>query len=287
MRIFKRYLILAAVIAALSAPDLSAQSLPYSSGENLTFTINYRWAFRSDIATVDLKLKAVAGADSILHAAANVSTKKFFDGFYKVRDLYECKFKNDKEVTPLWYHRDVHEGKYWAKGTYTWSADASRMHAVIDKSTRPHRDTMYREDQVIHDIINLLYFVRAADVGPQVPVISRYLIVDRDVMEIRARYIADETKMLGWDYGTFRTRKIGIAMRSVTPPDDTNNIGLVLSSEWPEGKFGEESVFLWLSDDANRLPVYFTAPLKIGSINGVLTGYSATSHEVSSRFVTK
>lgn len=286
MKLKKRYLTIVAALLMLASPDSPAQSLPYGPGENLTFSINYRWAFRSDIATVDLTLREAPDGDGVLHAAANLSTRKFFDSFYKIRDLYECKFKNDVQVTPLWYHRDVHEGSYWAKGTYTWSEDALSLHAIIDKSTRPHRDTTYRENQVIHDIINLLYFVRAANVGPQMPVVSRYLIVDRDVMEIRARYIADETKMLGGDYGTYRTRKIGIAMRSVTPPDDTNNIGLVLSSEWPEGKFGEESVFLWLSDDANRLPVFFTAPLRIGSINGVLTGYSGNRYEVFSKFIT-
>lgn len=280
----RRFLVLTVAVAAFLSSDCIAQSLPYASGESYSITINFKWGVRSDIATVDLKLSEDGG---IYHSVANIRTKKFFDGFYKVRDIYECKFKADNDVTPIWYHRDVKEGKYWAKGTYVWSADASELTSSVDKSTRPHRDTLYKEDQVIHDVLNLFHFVRAFNLGPDNPTVSRYLIVDRDIMEIRARYIADEVKKLPYRAGTYKARKLGIAIRMVTEGSDTNNIGLVLTSDMPEGKFGKESVFLWLSDDENRMPVFFTAPLSIGSINGVLTGYGGNKYEVTSKIATE
>lgn len=283
-----RYLMLAAVLAALLAPVCMAQNVPYAPGERVKFVINYKWGIRPDIATVDLSLKDAR--DGTWHAVADVQTNNFFDAFYKIRDIYECKFIPGPEVMPVWYHRDVHESKYWAKGTYTWdSADPLYMHAIIDKSTRPHRDTIYNEPQVIHDVINLLYFVRAYNIGPERRVVKRYMIVDRDIMEVRARYICNEKKKVSPEAGgTYNTRKIAIAIRSIRESFENNNVGLVLNAEWPEGEqFGSESIFLWLSDDANRIPVYFTAPLKVGSINGILVDVQGTKNPITSIVISK
>lgn len=278
----RRFLLLTVALVAFSAPACLAQSLPYAAGEHFLFSIFFKWGVSSELATVEVNLKDTP-EDSLFHSVVDIKSKRAYDGLFQVRDIYECKFQKDKEVTPVWYHRDVHEGKYWAQGVYTWSEDAMAMRSVADKKNKPHRDTVYREDKVIHDVVNLLYTVRSLNVGPLNPVVSRYLIVDKDVMEIRARYAGNELKKLGSKYGTYNTRKIAIAMRSVTPPDDTNNIGLVLSAEWPEGKFGGESVFLWLSADENRLPVFFSAPLKLGSINGVLCEVDGTKNALTSK----
>ena len=276
MKRFVKYLMLALV--ALSFGEVRAEELPYAPGEHIQLTINFKWAFRSDIATVDLNLKE--DSDSTWHSMASIRTKPFFDAFYKIRDIYECKFRPDKEVTPVWYHRSVQEGKYWVEASYDWTPDALEMKASIDKSTRPHRDTLYKEDYIIHDIINIFYAVRAQNIGPDNRMDTRFLIVDRDIMEVRARYVETEYKKMKGREEKVPARKIAVAVRSVTPSFDTNNVGLVLDAEWPEGEeFGQEGIFLWLTEDGNRLPVAFKAPLKMGSINGVLEEASGLKYE--------
>jgi hypothetical protein len=36
---------------------------------------------------------------------------------------------------------------------------------------------------------------------------------------------------------------------------------------------GNEDVKIWLSDDANQLPISFWAPLRVGAMRGALKGY--------------
>ena len=41
---------------------------------------------------------------------------------------------------------------------------------------------------------------------------------------------------------------------------------------------GEEDMMIWISDDENRLPVYFEAPLRVGVASGRMSGYSGLKH---------
>ena len=45
---------------------------------------------------------------------------------------------------------------------------------------------------------------------------------------------------------------------------------------------GEEDMLIWISDDENRLPVYFEAPLRVGVAAGRMTGYSGLKHPFTS-----
>ena len=41
---------------------------------------------------------------------------------------------------------------------------------------------------------------------------------------------------------------------------------------------GEEDMMIWVTDDDNRLPVYFEAPLLVGTATGRMTGYEGLKH---------
>ena len=45
---------------------------------------------------------------------------------------------------------------------------------------------------------------------------------------------------------------------------------------------GENSLYAWFSDDANRVPVYFLAPLKIGQVRGRLYSYEGLKYPFTS-----
>ena len=50
---------------------------------------------------------------------------------------------------------------------------------------------------------------------------------------------------------------------------------------------GEEDMIIWISDDENRLPVYFEAPLRVGLAAGRLSGYSGLKYPFGSLINTK
>ena len=41
---------------------------------------------------------------------------------------------------------------------------------------------------------------------------------------------------------------------------------------------GEEDMLIWVSDDSNRLPVFFEAPLLVGTARGRMTGYEGLKY---------
>ena len=50
---------------------------------------------------------------------------------------------------------------------------------------------------------------------------------------------------------------------------------------------GEEDMLIWVSDDENRLPVYFEAPLLVGVASGRLSGYKCLKHPFDALVKTK
>ena len=45
---------------------------------------------------------------------------------------------------------------------------------------------------------------------------------------------------------------------------------------------GEADMLIWVSDDDNRLPVYFEAPLLVGTAKGRMTSYEGLRHPFTS-----
>ena len=45
---------------------------------------------------------------------------------------------------------------------------------------------------------------------------------------------------------------------------------------------GEEDLSVWITDDENRIPVKFSAPILVGTASGRLTGWSGLKHPFSS-----
>jgi len=283
------------IIALIVPLYLSAQNYPFTSGEKTSIIIHYKCGFSADLGQIDITTtRKTDNAKPYFHIVANASTYKSADSFFKVRDLYESKFY-EKDLTPLYFHRDVQEGKYWAKNWYDWKSEGKQLHAIVDKKNRPHRDTVYNADMVIRDILNLFYSARAMDFNSFVKGknYTTLLAVDKDISKLVLRYLGKEQKKIS-GLGTFNTIKIGITLVPVTEADqedvDANTSLIKFDFEENAKKYnddssfyGDEKIFIWLSDDQNRLPLYFSAPVVVGSINGRLSSYSGLKYPLTSK----
>ena len=45
---------------------------------------------------------------------------------------------------------------------------------------------------------------------------------------------------------------------------------------------GKEDMYMWFTDDNNRIPVLFSAPIKIGEVSGYLKSYEGLKHPFDS-----
>lgn len=255
--------------------------------------IHYKWGFSADIADISFTFNEIKekGKDPYFHLVANASTYKFWDSFFKVRDLYESKFSS-KDLKPMYFHRDVFEGGFTAKNWYTWSDDAMSMRAIVDKKGRPRRDTTFAEGVVIRDIINVFYYMRTIDFdalqkGKRVQFTAA---IDRNVIDVTIRFDKKEVKKIS-ELGSFNAIKVAVAVKprqmdhkNGKGEDDRSMFSVTESSSTEEEGifYGEEKIFVWFSDDANKLPLYFSAPVAVGSINGRISQYANVKNPVTS-----
>ena len=283
----KKLILLTSFLAALFFTDAAhSQELPFTGGESLEYVITYKALFTADMVRVGLDLTSEKDPQrgDAFHAVTKITTFKFWDSFYKMRDTYETWFQNDATISPIRFHRDAHEGKsYNSESWLDWSRDLSEVKVKIDKDGKNVKDTVFREEGLLRDIINALYLARILDYdqmqssgNPVELLMTPY----RDILKLRVRFVGKEVVSVG-KTGKFNALKLALAII----PKDTDNSGSGFKIGASENGTYEngEKIFLWVSDDPNHIPVYFSAPASIGSIKGKLSQYNGLKYELSSK----
>lgn len=229
----------------------------FSPGERLTYIAHYQWgALRMDVGTADVSLDVdtLYGDRTLLHATAVGRTYRFWDMFFKVRDMYESKFYQD-DILPVYFHRDVHEGKYTVLNYYRWDPSTRYIDATVVKPDRTV-DTLLPGHGCTFDILTLLYHARNMDFDALAQGVNNPVsfAIDEEIFDIYFRYIGREVKKVPGK-GSFRTLKFAAKVVA----------GEVFT--------GEEEMIIWVSDDMNRVPLYFESPVRVGSVCGRLAGW--------------
>ena len=278
---------LALLLSMSVSMNAQEKELPFQSGEKAQIIIHYKYGPKMDIGKIDLALTESGETFSV---RADVSTYPFWDNFYKVRDVYESTFTKSQMV-PVKALRDVHEGDFWAKSVYSSSNGGRTLHAVVDKKNRPHRDTLYTENKPIRDVLNLFFAIRGLDLEKLLAgkVVHNIVAMDKDLLDVKLKYIGRENKKIS-GFGTFRTIKLGVSVNArqveEVPDSDKSNFSIVADKAdgGDENVFyGESKIFIWLSDDENHVPLYFSAPVKVGSVNGRIGSISGLKYPLSSK----
>jgi hypothetical protein len=167
----------------------------------------------------------------------------------------------------LKFTRDTYEGGYQAKNTYLydWKSLEPHIDADVFSSSRGQRSMELPLTPCTYDLPALFFFARNMDVENVEPG-KRYpmtFVIDDDVYNVYFILYGRETiKVKG--LGTVNTIKFAAKLLE----------GEVFK--------GEEDMMIWISDDENRLPVYFEAPLRIGVATGRMSGYEGLKYPFSS-----
>ena len=272
IRIFFLTLLLACMPALLPA-----QELPFGDAETVQYTVHYKYGVSADLASVTVEGRK-QGAD--YHVTAHLNTFRFWDSFFKMRDKYESTFAMKPGLKPRSAMRDVSEGNYWVKCNYTWGDDPTRVHAIIDKRNRPHRDTVLKEDGTIRDVFNMIYYCRTADFDKLANggKIRGIVAMDRTIYKVTLRQVGREKKKV--DGKTWNTVKLAISMTVQGEVLGEGNTTVSLGDTAADFSGGEKMWF-WVSDDDNRLPVFFSANLKVGAVQGRMTQLSGNKYPLT------
>lgn len=247
--------------------DIPEKERAYKDGECLIYKIYYEWGMiKSDVG--EAKATLIRQKDTLygdhFHSIVTGRTYKFYDLFFKIRDFFESKF-NTINGRPYYFHREIAEGRYRMKNTYYFNKDYS-IQANVQRKSDPVIDTLLKAKKHTFDIVSLFYFVRNFDFS-QTPIGVNQPIsfaIDNEVFDLYYRFEGKETiRVPGKGY--FNTLKF--AARVVS--------GEVFS--------GDQELVLWVSDDKNKIPLYFETPIKVGRVIGRINNFENLKFPLTSK----
>lgn len=265
-------LILALALAALQ--PLAGQCLPkgkdaaFKPGEKITFALTYKWgAVQTEVASAILAVDSVAYKGSPAYKSVlQVKSAPFFDVFFKMRENFQG-WMEPQSLRPLKFIRDTHEGNYDATNLYIYDWDSRVIHADVNFDGRGPQTMDIPLKDCVFDIGSILYYARGMDVK-RLYVGGKYPLsfaIDDSVFDIMLTYKGKENlKVRKYGGKTIRCMKFSCSVVS----------GAMFT--------GDEEFLLWISDDGNRLPVTFMAPLRVGAVWGWLKGTEGLKYDFSS-----
>ena len=244
---------------------------PYQPGERIVFNISYNWhAVQTDVAKGVLTVnQQTLNGEKVWHTALTMKTAPFFDVFFKIRESFESWF-GLKGVEPRRFLRETREGDYHCINDYRYDHQAKTIHAHLEYWDKEKVDMDIPFGDCTYDVTSLFYYARRMDYANLKPgtVYKISFAIDREVQTVNLTYRGQENKYIK-GVGTIATRKFALSLKK----------GEVFE--------GNEDAILWFSDDDNRLPVAFMAPLKVGAMNGRLASYEGLAHDFTALISTK
>jgi len=226
--------------------------IPFKAGEKIRMGMYYKWgAVNTEVATGDLVLSdAALNGKSVYKTTLSAETAPFFSVFYDMHEHFDTWFEKDA-VKPLKYFRNTKQGDYRALNNYIYDWKDRVIHADINFGDSGQQIMDIPIHNCVCDITSILYLIRTMDFdalseGQKIPL---SFAIDDTIFDIVLTYRGKETVKVR-RIGKVRTRKFSCSVVSGALFD------------------GKTDMSIWFSDDANRIPVGFMAPLKIGSAQG-------------------
>ncbi len=221
------------------------------SGEWLNYRIHYGF-LNAGTATLSTQLTTYGGQPHFYVKGVGRSTGAV-RAFFKVDDLYES-YINYHSGLPSFYVRNVSEGSYTQHYETTFN-HANLTLKLTDKKTPANGTKTFKSPKGIQDMLSAFYYLRSLNQN-QLKVgdtLNLNVWIDDEVFPFRLRVAGTEN--VKTKFGSINCLKI---------------IPSVLSGRVFKEK---EGVTLWVTNDANHVPVSIKAQLAVGSLKADLDGY--------------
>ncbi|MBL0305963.1 MAG: DUF3108 domain-containing protein [Chitinophagaceae bacterium] len=224
--------------------------------EEVTFTVYYSVAgfyVNAGTAIFTSKLEKV-NHRPVYHVTGEGKTNSSYDWIYRVRDKYET-YIDTATMQPLKFVRNVNEGGYKIYQNITFNKTAN---------TAITTNGVFKVPACVQDVVSAMYYARNIDFSKLRPEdkIPFSMFLDNEVYNMYIRYVGKEE--IKTRYGKFRAIKIK---------------PLLLKGQIFEGG---ENMTVWVTDDANRIPVRIESPLVVGKVKIDMMSHSNLRHPLTS-----
>lgn len=189
----------------------------------------------------------------VYHLVGAGKTNSFFDGFFKVRDKYES-YIDTASLQPYKFLRNVQEGDYKFSENVTFNQ--------INNTATSQAGTVKIPD-CVQDVLSAIYYSRNINFDKYQPGdrIPFNMYIDNKVYNLYIRYLGRES--IKTRYGKFKAIKFKPLLIE----------GTIFQ--------GGEKMMVWVTDDANKIPVRIESPISVGSVKVDMMGYRGLRHSMT------
>jgi hypothetical protein len=243
------FLLLLSLETRLTAGEefCSIRNNSFSSGENISLVVFYNaLGIYVNAGTANFTVTTERlNNKPVYHIVGTGVTNSKYDWIFKVRDRYET-FIDTSNLLPYKFIRNVDEGGYKKYENITFNQNAN---------TALSTQGVYKVPSCIQDVVSSMYYSRNIDfnkykTGDKIPFT---IFLDNEVYNMYIRYQGKQT--VKTRYGKFRA--------------------IVFKPLLVKGTLfeGGEKMTVYVSDDANKLPLRIESPLLVGSVKVDLMSY--------------
>lgn len=195
----------------------------------------------------------------VYHLIGEGKTTSFFDGFFKVRDKYES-FIDTASLQPYKFVRNILEGDFKKFETVTFNQSSN---------TATSQGGTFKTPECVQDVLSAIYYSRNIDfnkykINDRIPF---NMFIDDKTYGLYVRYLGKEK--IKTKYGRFNAIKFKPLLIE----------GTIFK--------GGEKMTVWVTDDANRIPVRIESPISVGSVKVDMMGYRNTRHKMTALISTR
>jgi hypothetical protein len=239
-----RKLLLVIVVVFLSFKSFG-QELPFvkepvfKPGEVLTYKLKYGFITAAEGTLRVLATDFKFDGKPTLRLSVDGQTSGTFDVFYKIRDHYDSYIDVDN-LKPYFYQENIREGNYRRQDKARFSQNEKKVVATKGTFTTPNMQTF--------DLVSSYYFARSLDISKMKIgdfVKLNYFLGD-EVSQLEIQYLGRE--VIKTKLGKIRCLKFSPSIK-------------------PGRIFRKDSrLYLWVSDDGNRVPLKAQVEILVGSV---------------------
>jgi len=248
---------LATIRPAIAQNDFCGiRNTSFLAGESITLKVYYalgKLFIGAGEAVFTCNLEKLNGRD-VYHVTGEGKTFRTYDWFFKVRDKYES-YIDTATLLPQRFIRNVNEGGYKIYANVTF--DQTHNTAASNEAT-------IKTPPCVQDVISAIYYARNINFDKYKPgdKIHFDMYLDNKIYNIYIRYIGKET--VETKFGKFRAIKFA---------------PLLLQGSMFEGG---EKMTVWVSDDANKVPLRIDSPISVGSVKVDMVAYKNLRYNFTS-----
>ncbi|WP_256003156.1 DUF3108 domain-containing protein [Pedobacter deserti] len=239
----RRFILLIGVLC-LSIRGLG-QELPFvdepvfKAGEVLKYKLRYGFITAAEGTLRVLNTDMKFDGKPVHHLSVDGETSGTFDVFYKIRDHYDS-FIDKDNLKPYFYQENIREGSYRREDKARFYQDSKKVVATKGTFNTPTKQTF--------DLVSSYYFARSLDVSRMKTgdfVKLNYFLGD-EISQLEIQYLGKE--VIKTKLGQIRCLKFSPSIK-------------------PGRIFRKDSrLYLWVSDDGNRVPLKAQVEILVGSV---------------------